>query len=157
MDNKIITILNMRRNHVRECGAGKQVKSCVDKNLTCKKLCSMLRKENVPESVQFKVYNEYWTGLTAWFWFLFRYRQEARHRCRHMPSWSLSKVVVDVSFSGTHVDVKGWIEVGGPKMYYGLFKRMYVDEQVQTRPARGRKAIAFDPVYTDKLLTCTTR
>ena len=81
-----------------------------------------------------KVYNEYWTRLTAWFWFLFRYLQEARHRCRHMPSWSLSKVVVDVSFSGTHVDVKGWIEVGGPKNMYGLFKRMYVDEQVQTRP-----------------------
>ena len=42
-------------------------------------------------------------------------------------------------------------------MYYGLFKRMYVDEQVRTRPARGRKAIDFDPVYTDKFLTCTTR
>ena len=36
MDNKIITILKMRRNQVRECGTGKKVKSCVDKNLTCK-------------------------------------------------------------------------------------------------------------------------
>ena len=36
MDNKIITILKMRRNQVRECGAGKQVKSCVDKTLHAK-------------------------------------------------------------------------------------------------------------------------
>ena len=42
-------------------------------------------------------------------------------------------------------------------MYYGLFKRTYVDEQVQTRPythasfCERKKSNRFDPVYTDKI------